>query len=163
MKQPTEGVAIRRLQPEDGAAIEAMFDRLSELSVLRRFLGPGPTGPQHELRYLAAVDGRDRFVIVADVGGRIVGLARYHRTQLGHAEMAVVVEDEWQHLGVGRQLSAALAAAARRAGIAAFDVTIMGENNAAIGLLRRLAGQVRLHLDHGIFEGSIPLAGHRAA
>jgi GNAT superfamily N-acetyltransferase len=164
VKQPIDKPSVRPLRAADLPAIEAMLGRLSELSVLRRFLGPGPSGPHHELRYLTTVDGCDRFVVVAEAGARIVGMARYHRTQGGHAEMAVVVEDQWQHLGVGRQLSAALAIAARRAGLAAFDVSIMGENNAALGLLRNMAQPVKLHLDHGVFEGTIPLvAPNRAA
>jgi ribosomal protein S18 acetylase RimI-like enzyme len=143
----------------DLPGVQAMFGRLSEQSLYYRFFSGGDSGPRRELAYLAAVDGHDRLALVAKVGGRTVGIARYHRTADGHADIAVTVEDAWQHHGVGHQLLDHLARAARHEGVGAFDLSVLGDNQAALKLLRSLAPSPRLRYDHGVLETSVPLAG----
>jgi GNAT superfamily N-acetyltransferase len=152
-------IAIRGFEPDDLPAVRAMFDRVSHETIYRRFFSGGVAGPRSELRYLAEVDGHDRLALIAVTGGRAVGLARYQRTASGHAELAVIVEDAWQHHGVGRRLVAELARTARREGVIALDMSVLGENVAALRLVRRLAPSGVLHLDHGVFEATVPLAG----
>jgi ribosomal protein S18 acetylase RimI-like enzyme len=148
-----------------------MFNRLSALSRIRRFFSPTESGPAWELNYLATADGCDRLVLVASAekcadekcgGERIVGVARYHRVGPEHADVAVVVEDEWQRHGLGHRLMAHLAVAALHDGIDAFDVSILGDNDAALGLLRRMSDHTAgrrpaLSLKAGVYEGSVPL------
>jgi ribosomal protein S18 acetylase RimI-like enzyme len=139
--------------------VGALFDRLSDVSIYHRFFSPRPAGIAFELRYLATVDGGERYVLVAECGSRVVGLARYHRTERAHAVVGIVVDDAWQHRGLGRRLLEELSRAGRQAGITAFDVTVLGENAAGLGLLRRMSPQVALHVDHGVMEASVALAG----
>jgi len=155
MTQPT----IRRLERTDLERVADMLWRLSDRSRYYRFFSPAASGVRAELDYLGAVDGRQRVALVADDGTRIVGVARYHGLVDGHAAVAVVVEDGWQGRGLGHRLMVELSRAARREGFVAFDVEVLGENLGAIRLLRRLAPHPRLHLDHGVFEASLPLAG----
>ena len=163
MTQPNQSgdptVRIRSFRTGDLPEVAALFDRLSDVSVYHRFFSPRPAGTAFELRYLATVDARDRYVLVAEYGSRVVGLARYHRTEQAHAVVAVVVDDAWQHRGVGRRLLVELSRAGRRAGITAFDVSVLGENAAGLGLLRRMSPHVALHVDHGVMEASVALAG----
>jgi ribosomal protein S18 acetylase RimI-like enzyme len=139
-----------------------MFNRLSALSRIRRFFSPTESGPAWELNYLANAAGCDRLVLVAQMGEEIVGVARYHRVGPEHADVAVVVQDEWQRHGLGHRLMAHLAVAARHDGIDAFDVSILGDNDAALGLLRRMSDHTAgrrpaLSLKAGVYEGSVPL------
>lgn len=152
-------IAIRAFEPDDLPAVQAMFDRVSHETIYRRFFSGGAAGPRSELKYLAEVDGHDRLALIAVTGCRTVGLARYQRTGSGHAELAVIVEDAWQHHGVGRRLVAELVRTARREGVIALDMSVLGENAPALRLVRRLAPSGLLHLDHGVFEASVPLAG----
>jgi GNAT superfamily N-acetyltransferase len=158
-RELTSQPSIRPLDPQDLSTVRAMFDRVSDEAVYRRFFTGGPSGPRSELDYLAAVDGHDRLALVAVAGGRTVGLARYHRTGDGHADVAVIVEDAWQHHGVGRRLLSELVHAARGEGVVSLDMTILGENVPALRLLRRLAPWRQLRLDHGVFEASVGIAG----
>jgi ribosomal protein S18 acetylase RimI-like enzyme len=163
MKQPEQSgdstVRIRSFQAGDLPEVAALFDRLSDVSVYHRFFSPRRAGPAFELRYLATVDGCAGYVLVAEYGDRVVGLARYHRTEPGHAVVGIVVDDAWQHRGVGRRLLVELSRAGRGAGITTFDVTVLGENAAGLGLLRRMSPQVALHVDHGVMEASVALVG----
>ena len=150
---------LRALRSEDLEGVARFFDGLSDESLYHRFFSRGHGGPLYELAYLRALDPQQAAALVAEEDGRIIGLARYHRTAAGHAEVAVVVADECQHHGVGRRLLRELTAVARRNGIETLDVSMLGDNLAALGLLRRLAGPRPLQLDHGVFEATIPLAG----
>jgi GNAT superfamily N-acetyltransferase len=152
-------LTVRLLEPRDLPAIEAMFARVSDETIYRRFFTPGLGGPRHELGELSRVDGHDRAAVVAMAGDRAVGVARYHRAGTGHAEAAVIVEDACQHHGIGSRLMAGLTGVARREGVVAIDVSILGENSPALRLLHRLAPAQHPHLERGVFEATIPLAG----
>ena len=152
-------LTFRQLETGDLPSVRAMFERVSDETVYRRFFTAGDSGPRYELAELAQLDGHDRVAVIAIAGSRAVGVARYSRTKSGHAELAVLVEDDCQHHGIGVRLTSELARAARREGVLALDVSILGENAPALRLLRHLAPSEPVHLDGGIFEASIPVAG----
>src|SRR5205807_32128 len=107
-----ENVIIGKLIPA-GTGLD-YYAKLREEAVRLCFFTPGPVGPAWELRYLETLDGMDRGAVVATSGDRVVGMARWHREPgAAEAEMAVVVEDGWQHRGVGTALVRALAERAR--------------------------------------------------
>jgi acetyltransferase len=152
-------VSVRPMEPSDLGAVSRLFDQLSDESRYQRFFSRGRAGLLYELGYLQSLDGCQRVALVAESAGEIIGLARYHLTGAGHAEVAVVVADAWQHRGVGHRLLRDLTDLARGHGVETIDVSMLGDNLAALRLLRGLAGRHPLHLDHGVFEASIPLAG----
>jgi acetyltransferase len=159
MTQPTEQgpVEVRPLLSSDLGAVREMYERLSPLSLERRFLSPRTSGPQWELDYLATAGGPDRFVVVAHTGREVVGIARYHRTSESNADVAVVVDDEWQRRGLARRMLRKLAIEAVRSGVRRFDMSILADNDAALGLLRKLAPQKEMHLGLGVLEAIVPL------
>jgi ribosomal protein S18 acetylase RimI-like enzyme len=159
MAKLTPAVTIRMMRGDDLDAAAAMLGRLSDASLYHRFFTHSVSGVRFELAYLTTLDGCRRVALVAESEGSVVGMARYHSNGDGHAEVAVVVEDGWQHRGVGGQLLSNLIAVARARGIDTIDVSMLGENVDAIRLFRRMAGPRPLHLDHGVFEASVPLAG----
>lgn len=128
-------VGYRSLQAEDAAAITALFGRLSDESVRRRFLGRKKILTSAEARYFASVDHTDREAIAAIHGDDIVGVARYDRTLPDTAEIAVVVQDNFQRQGHGVQLVSRLMERARLAGIRYFTVERFGDNRPVVGLL----------------------------
>jgi GNAT superfamily N-acetyltransferase len=147
------------MAPGDLARVTSLLDQLSDESRYHRFFSRGRGGLLYELGYLQSLDGCQGVALVAESEGEIIGLARYHLTGSGHAEVAVVVADAWQHQGVGHRLLRDLTDVARGHGVEAIDVSMLGDNLAALRLLRGLAGRHPLHLDHGVFEASISLAG----
>ena len=75
-----------------------------------------------------AVDVADR--------SRLIAVARCVRTDPETAEMAIVVGDPWQGLGLGRALSAQLAQAARAVGIKRISGTMLADNRPALRLMK---------------------------
>jgi GNAT superfamily N-acetyltransferase len=147
------------MAPTDLAGVTLFLEQLSKESLYQRFFSRSRSGLLYELNCLRSLDRDQQVALVAEADHQIIGLARYQGTGCGHAEVAVVVADAWQRHGLGGRLLRDLAQLARRHGVEALDVSMLGDNLAALHLLRGLAGRRPLRLDHGVFEASIPLAG----
>jgi GNAT superfamily N-acetyltransferase len=137
-------VRVRPVEPADKPRLAACLARLSPETVRGRFLTAKPGLSAAELRYLTEIDGRDHVALVAvplDEPDRIVAVARSVRIAdlPDTAEMAVVVDDEWQGHGLGSLLAEALADAARKAGIRRLAAIMLGANEPARRLVLRIA------------------------
>ena len=108
---------LRPLERGDRDRIVAGFERLSEESRYRRFFAPLDQLTDSSLDYLTDIDHRDHEAIIAldPRSDELLGVARYVRVDPNsdRAEAAVVVADDWQHVGLGRALLERLAHAAR--------------------------------------------------
>ena len=151
-------VFVRPIQPADVSRLRRMFDRLSPLSVYHRFFAPIPRPRPGMLERLAVVDHERREALVAIVGDEIVAVARYEGGDSGRdAELAVTVEDAWQHRGLGTLLSRRLAAVALARGFTAFTATVLGENRTALHLVRAVSPDARVRLTSGEYGVYLPL------
>lgn len=134
---------IRPIRATDKALLAAGLTRLSETSRQRRFLGPKPILTSAELRYLTEVDGHDHYAVVAVTpgSGEIVASARWVRltSDPEAAEAAVVVCDDLQGRGLGKELARMLADAARVKGIRRIHATMLSDNPPALALMRVIA------------------------
>jgi ribosomal protein S18 acetylase RimI-like enzyme len=151
-------LAVREIEVDDVERLRRMFGRLSADSVYRRFFSPIQEPPRSALLWLATVDHQDRDALVALDGDEIVGVARYDTRAGTHAaEIAVTVEDAWQHQGVGKRLTKRLAQRAIDRGIESFEATVMADNRPALGLLRKLSPDATVRFDSGSYAASMPL------
>jgi protein lysine acetyltransferase len=145
---------VRPIAPDDKALIQEGLRRLSPESVQRRFLGHKRALTAAELRYLTEIDGRDHIALVAvdaDDPATLIGVARCVRLEeRDTAEMAIVVDDRWQGLGLGHVLAEALARAAAAVGVRRFAAVVLADNVPA----QRLLGDLLVDL-----RRSVPSAG----
>lgn len=70
------------------------------------------------------------------VDEEIIAVVRYDRSEPREAEIAFVVLDRWQGLGIATALLYRLAAHARRRGITTFVALTMGSNQPMLDVLR---------------------------
>ena len=157
-------LVIRPIAPAD-AAIEQEFVRnLSAESRYFRFMDALRELSPQMLSHFTQVDYDHHMALVAvsmEPRETEVAVARYIVTPgAASCEFAIVVADAWQRRGVATRLLAALAASARRAGIARFEVMTLADNRAAIGLLGRVWPGVRLAFSHAVCEGSVSTGGN---
>ena len=148
-------VTIRPIRPDDKQRLQDGLRRLSEDTIRRRFLSAKARFTSAELRYLTEVDGHDHIALVAaDAGGDLVGVARAvrFRERPDTAEMAIVVGDELQGQGLGRELAQRLADAALAQGIRYFAATMLGENAPARHLVRTIAARFAQDRPAGILR-----------
>jgi ribosomal protein S18 acetylase RimI-like enzyme len=151
-------VTTRPVRPDDAPLFCRLWDRLSPETVYRRFHAPLRSPPADAHR-LVEVDHDLREALVAVVGGEVVGVARYDRSPAdpGTADVAVVVEDAWQGVGVGRQLLGELTELAARRGVRSLTADVQADNDRMVGLLRRLLPGAVLTPEHGVYAVQSPV------
>ncbi len=135
-------IGVRPISPNDREALSAAFERLSPESRYRRFFAPLERLSAQDLAYLTEVDHHDHEALVALDPEKewIVGVARYVRSdEPAEAEVAVVVGDPWQGLGVGSALLERLVERAREEGIDHFVALVMSDNEGALEMFRHIA------------------------
>jgi ribosomal protein S18 acetylase RimI-like enzyme len=151
-------LTVREITIADTERLGRMFTRLSPDSVYRRFFSPVQQPSRTALLWLTSVDHSQRDALVALDGDEIVAVARYDgRAGKTTAEIAVTVEDSWQHLGVGQRLTKRLAQRAIDHGIESFEAVVQPDNRAALRLLRKLSPNAAVRFDGGEYAASMPL------
>jgi RimJ/RimL family protein N-acetyltransferase len=158
---PPPPVRFEPLDRGDVVTVRQVFDQLSPRSRNQRFLTAKPRLTSADLRSLTDVDGRDHVALVArDEAGHAVGIARFvrDRDDPATAEVAVTVVDAWQDRGLGTRLAQALRDRALELGVTRISLAMAQDNDAAVRLMHRIAGDVtRVGWDGGTVEFEVRL------
>jgi RimJ/RimL family protein N-acetyltransferase len=164
-------IVIRPIRPDDIGRLRAAHGRLSPLTRYRRFMTSKPYLSAADASYLADIDGCDHYALVAtfaqsedDDAAPIIAVARFVRSpeDPAAAEFAIVVDDEWQGDGVGRELMGRLVDAAVTRGVLRFQATMLADNVAIMRLAERFAvGPLRRLRSSGTFEVEFDLPTRR--
>ena len=130
-------VHLRPVRPEDNEAMLAMWQRFSPETIRMRFFTLRGMSSE-QMRFFSNVDYVTRFAVVAQTGGRIVGVSRFDRLpdNPDAAEFAVVVEDAEQGRGIGTALLRALVQPASDLGITGFEGDVLRENARMLRMMR---------------------------
>jgi len=152
-----DGAALRMrpIRPDDEPRLVELFHRLSPRTVYQRFFRAYDRLPDHWYHRFAHVDYRTRLALVAErqeAGGPLLhAVARYEPGEAdGTTEIAIVVEDAWQHRGLGTLLLDALLAAAEARGLRRFTADVLADNRPMLGVLTRVAHIGRRDLEAGV-------------
>ena len=146
-------VHIRPIRPDDRDRLIAFHAELSEETIYLRFFSGHPRLSSAEADYFTQVDHVSRVALVAELGDRLVAVARYDRhDNTETAEVAFVVTDAQQGRGIGTILLEHLAAAARERGIARFVAYTLPVNRQMLGVFRSAGFQEKTTLDSGVLE-----------
>ena len=145
---------IRSIRPDDAQRLRAFHARLSEDTIRNRFFGPHRFLAESEvLRFTSPAAGHE-VALVATSDEVIIGVARALRLGLGDAaEVAFVVEDAYQHHGIGTGLLTLLAHLAWDDGIQRFVADTFATNQAMQGVFTHTPEAVRVASSHR--EGSV--------
>lgn len=130
-------VWIRLARPEDADAVAAMHERCSQQSLYLRYLSGVGEWRELALRWLSG-GHRGATLAVMNEGGAIVGLGHVFpdvSNDVDAAEIAVIVEDAYQHCGIGTRLVRHLLGLAERLGFDEVVATVLAQNT---GMLRVL-------------------------
>ena len=142
---------IRYVTAGDGPAVAALHSRLSPETVRLRYFGAHPQLSDAELARLVGEAEPDHVVLVAERGGDLIGIAQYDRIPASDlAEVAFVVDDAHQGLGIGTLLLEYLASEGRRNGIKRFAADTLLENNLMVQVFRDAGFTQRSVLESGV-------------
>ncbi len=157
-------VYIRIATPSDREKLRAMFARSSSKTIYRRFHTPFPEVPNWMVTLMLDADHHDKESLVAVAEEKIVGHAMYARLgDDGEAEMAIVVEDEWQSRGIGTSLVSELEERATLRGIETFVGEVLGENRPMLGLAAKSFAGTGYAIEDGAYHVRMPLRTEPAA
>lgn len=147
-------VHMRPIRADDAPRLVALYDRLSGDTRYHRFFSAMRRLPPDWARFLANVDYDSRLALVVESPGdpdSLIAVARYEPTsEPGTAEVAFVVQDDWQDRGLGTVLFSQLLAAAELNRIRRFRAWVLADNRRMLDLIERF-GQVRRRA----IEGSV--------
>lgn len=137
---------LRPVKPTDEHLLREMFYRLSQDTIYHRFFSAKKYLPHENVQRFCTIDYEDEMTLVAEVGNhevsRIVGWAMYKRIpESKFAEAAFVVDDAFQHRGIGRMLLQRLKEVAQQQHIIGFVGQVMS-NNIRMRRVFEYAGQV---------------------
>jgi GNAT superfamily N-acetyltransferase len=155
-------VHVRLALAEDRPAIRAFLDRLSPDTVKARYLSPlgslsGFFGDR-ELVRLMERSTAERVVLLAMVGSEVRGIGEFVKDADGQAELALVVEDEFQGRGIGASLLRDLEQRALDEGILTFTGDVAYGNWRMNALLRRPGRKLQFQPTAGSMRFNLPLA-----
>ncbi|MHC5184359.1 MAG: GNAT family N-acetyltransferase, partial [Planctomycetota bacterium] len=152
LKNGTE-IFFRPVKPTDESALSEMLYSLSTDSVKKRYFTHTKTFPHKDVQKLTNIDYDQNLAIVAVVPGpegteEIVAIAQYFldpKTQV--AEVAFIVQDEWQDKGMGAVLLDYLTTTAKDHGVKTFYATVLPINKAMLSIFYNSGYSVSTEFD----------------
>jgi GNAT superfamily N-acetyltransferase len=154
-------VLLREAGPSDVPLVDALHARCSPASRRARFLSPSPRLNPQQLRALVdPVGGRSVLALTRD-GGSAVGLADLRLADpvspTPTATFGVLVEDTWQHRGLGTALVRRVAETAEELGMRELIGTVPADEVRITRLLRRAGLRPQAMLADGTLQLNVPL------
>ena len=132
-------VTIRAIRPDDKDGLVKAFAALEPQTIRLRFFYPKRSLTDDELRRLQRMDYQQRVGLAATVQSGceeiIVGFGEsVARDQ--SAEIAFVVEEDWQGRGIASRLLQHLIGIARERGVVQFEAEVLKENGPMLAVFR---------------------------
>jgi len=145
-------IFFRPVKPTDELALSEMLYSLSEESVKTRYLTRTVAFPHRHIQQLTNIDYKKDLAIVGVVpsvsGEEVVAIAQYFldpHTQA--AEVAFLVQDEWQQKGMGTFLLDYLTQIAKKRGVKRFFAKVLPSNRSMLAVFHNSGYKVNTEFD----------------
>jgi acyl-CoA hydrolase/RimJ/RimL family protein N-acetyltransferase len=150
-------VLIRPTRTSDASAMQELFHRLSEEDVQTRFFQQLTSLTDSAAQHLCSVDYEEEMAFAAVVGPaeheRIVGASSYFLNPAsGLAEVAYMVDPDWQGVGLGAILHAGLVDYAREHGARGLTADVLPGNSRMMRVFERGDHSLDVETDAGVAE-----------
>jgi len=122
-------IFLRPIKPTDGPLLLNLFQKLSRETIYFRFLTHLNKLQPEMLKQLVEIDYESHFalaaIITADAKESIIGTCRYIvKENTDHAELTVVLRDDWQRKGLGKAMVTRVVNIARSKGLASIEILL---------------------------------------
>jgi len=156
-------IFFRPVKPTDEAALSEMLYSLSEASIRTRYIAQTMTFPHKDVQRLTNIDYIQNLAIVGTVPGvsgeEFVAIAQYFLDpKTGSAEVAFLVQDEWQKKGMGTFLLNYLAQVAKKRGVKQFYAKVLPTNKPMLAIFHNSGYEVRTEFDGEVYSITYDLA-----
>jgi acyl-CoA hydrolase/RimJ/RimL family protein N-acetyltransferase len=155
-------IFFRPIKPSDEPALSEMLYSLSEKSVKTRYMAGTMVFPHSDVQQLANIDYRKDIAIVGVVPGiaeeEIVAIAQYFLDPDGQsAEVAFLVQDEWQSKGMGTFLLDYITQIAKSRGVKRFYAKVLPNNKPMLAIFYNSGYKVNTEFDGEVYNISYDL------
>jgi len=145
---------LRRIGPDDAAALQAMLLRQSRASQRFRFHTPVDGLTPQQLARLTCNDDPLQLALVLVIATHapepnVIAEARYASEDGISAELALIVDEAWRRHSIARRMLGVLMQAARRAGLQSLHGHVLQDNDAMLALVRSARWPVTLDRHDG--------------
>lgn len=145
-------IFFRPVKPTDEPALSEMMYSLSEESVKTRYMTRTVAFPHSHIQQLTNIDYKKDVAIVGVVPGisgeEVVAIAQYFldpHTQA--AEVAFLVQDEWQQKGMGTFLLEYVTQIAKNRGVKRFFAKVLSSNKSMLAVFHNSGYKVNTEFD----------------
>ena len=145
-------IFFRPVKPTDEPALSEMLYSLSEKSVRTRYMTHTIVFPHRDIQRFTNIDYRQDIAIIGVIprvsGEEIVALAQYFldpKTQA--AEVAFLVQDEWQKKGMGTFLLDYITQIAKQRGVKKFYAKVLPTNEPMLAIFHNSGYKVNTEFD----------------
>ncbi len=157
-------VRFRAIKPSDVDEMRRLFYRFSDKTVYYRYFSPIKTMPHAKMQDYVNIDYRKTMSMVGLVGepgeGRIIAEARYvHLHDRPYADVAFVVDEDYQGKGIATFLFEMLKKIAKDNGIEGFKADVLATNKSMLKVFESAAdGPIRAVMEGGVYQLTIPFS-----
>ncbi|MBN2584636.1 MAG: GNAT family N-acetyltransferase, partial [Planctomycetes bacterium] len=158
-------IFLRPIMPTDEPALADMLYSLSAQSVRSRYFTYTMTFPHRDVQKLTNIDYKNDLAIVGAVPGpsgeEIVGLAQYFMDpESQSAEVAFIVQDEWQQKGMGTLMLEYLTQIARQRGVRRFHAKVLPTNRPMLAIFYNSGYKVNTEFDGEVYSIDYDITRH---
>ena len=148
---------MRPVRMTDEQLLKDFFYDLSSDCMYHRFISTRNSMPHEQLQKFVVIDYTREMVILAivekDNRESIVGMAQYFIDEKTHtAEVAFVVRDDHQSLGIGSELLGYITLLAKRNGLHGFTAAVLMDNRPMLQLFEKMGFIVEQRAEAGVYE-----------
>lgn len=150
-------ILLRPVKISDEPLIKDFFYTLSDDTLYSRFASARKDMPHHLLQEFVVIDYTWEMVILAVIEREeqemIIGIGQYSMDERTHtAEVAVVVRDDYQRMGVGYELLTYLTYLAKRQGLLGFTAEVLADNVGMLRLFEKMKFNLHKTRESGVYE-----------
>jgi acyl-CoA hydrolase/GNAT superfamily N-acetyltransferase len=153
-------VRFRAIKPSDEEGMRRLFYRFSDEAVYYRYFSSLKTMPHARMQEYVNVDCNRAMSVAGLVGAageeHIIAEARYIKDQRRpYADVAFVVDEKYQGLGIATFLYNMLIRVAKERGIRGFTADVLASNKSMMKVFEKGGLPVKAKLEQGVFELSV--------
>ncbi|MEU3885080.1 GNAT family N-acetyltransferase [Streptomyces sp. NPDC029041] len=153
-------VCVRPARPDDQKAVLRLYSEMSDANLRLRFFSVSRRSGEQAAARVAQPEDSGYRALVAERGGRIIGIAEYQidaGKTAGSAEISLAVGDERHHRGVGTLLLEHLISTARAHGVRTFTADALTDNHEVLKVFADLGLRAERRFDGPEVHCVIPL------
>ncbi|MCK4272304.1 GNAT family N-acetyltransferase [bacterium] len=150
-------IFLRPVKISDEPLLKDLFYSLSDKSMYRRFISQRKDMPHERLQEFVIIDHLREVLMLAVIEKEeveeIAGVGQYGIDEASHtAEIAFVVRDIYQNMGIGAELLSYLTTLAKKQGLWGFTAEVLWENRPMLQLFEKAGFDIEKRSSQGVYE-----------